>query len=479
MATVADVLRRFKRDPLGVLDQDRVEQVCRRVGHRWRERELDPATTIALFVRQVIEGNCPCTEVPHLAGRAFTAGAYCQARTRLPLAVITQLDAAVVGAILPPPSPPPLPSIPPPPSLAASPGARRLWLGRHRTVLIDGTTFAMADADGMAKRYGVASGRAAGCSYPLAHLLLTFDAASGLLLGRVASPFHTGDLNDAPQLHAHLRAGDVLVGDEAFGSYAHLALLRARGAHGVFPVHHGRIVDFTPHRPHRTDAQRHQRPDNPAEATARRAMPTSRFVRSLGYQDQLVEWHKPAQRPPWLSQAAYDALPPTLLVRELRRTLRRPGRRSAVTLTMVTTLLDPHDYPAHAIRALRLSRWDVETDIRCLKTTMGMTQLRCRTEDGMLKEVAVFCLVYNLVRVVMLQAAARQEVAVDRVSFADALAWMRHARPGDALPTLRVNPRRPGRQEPRLCKRGPDTFPPMNKSRRQHRAELKNSGKSP
>src|SRR5439155_11667880 len=140
--------------------------------------------------------------------------------------------------------------------------------------------------------------------------------------------------------------------------------------------------------------------------------------------------------------------PASIAVRELRRTVTAPDG-GPVTLTMVTTLTDPQRYTDAALPVLRGRRWDVETDIGHLKTTMGMDVLRCQTEAGVRKELAVFCLVYNLVRVVMLEAAARQGVAVARVSFTDALKWMRHARPGDAMPPLVVNPARPNRAEPR------------------------------
>src|SRR5205823_6390989 len=152
-----------------------------------------------------------------------------------------------------------------------------------------------------------------------------------------------------------------------------------------------------------------------------------RFVRSLGEQDQLVIWFEPKQRPRWLDAEKFAALPGSLLVREIRRTVSAPGG-GQVTLTMVTTLTDPRRYADKALPGLRLRRWDVETDLGHLKTAMGLDVLRCKTETGVRKELAVFCLAYNLVRVVMLEAAERQQVPVARVSFSDALKWMRHAR---------------------------------------------------
>ena len=90
----------------------------------------------------------------------------------------------------------------------------------------------------------------------------------------------------------------------------------------------------------------------------------------------------------------------------------------------------------------------------------------------------MFCLVYNLVRLVMLEAARRQEVPVARISFADALRWVRHARPGDAMPDLHVNPHRPNRAEPRCKKRRPKQYGLMNKPRDQLRLALKKPRKN-
>ena len=201
-------------------------------------------------------------------------------------------------------------------------------------------------------------------------------------------------------------------------------------------------------------------------------MPRSRWIRSLGREDQLVEYFKPPEVPAWMSRAEYDALPDSIVVRELRRTVRRPERRPGrrtvglghdVTLTMVTTLLDAASYPAGELLQLRLRRWDVETNLRHLKITMKMDVLRCHSAPGVRKELAVFCLVYNLVRVVMLEAARRQ-----------ALKWTRHARPGDVLPELIVNPRRPDRLEPRCKKRRPKQYDLMNKPRNVLRTRLTN-----
>jgi hypothetical protein len=454
-ASIAGAVARIKRDPLGALGRGAVESICDELGHAWRDRTLDPATTVALFVQQVLHGNCPCAEVRHLPGcdGSFTPGAYCQARARLPLAVYQSLLTRVVDAA----------------ALPRTREPRHLWRGRHRVFHVDGTTFSMPDTPELQRAFGQPAGQVAGCGFPAAHLLVLFSASTGLLIDAAAGPLFTGDVGVAAQMHPLLAEDDVLVGDDSFGSYAHLALLLRDNLHGLFPVHHARIVDFTPGRPHCPEGKG-------AVANA----PRSRWLESLGCDDQLVEWFKPKQRPAWIDAATYDALPASITVRELRRTVTGPaGNR--VTLTMVTTLLDPRDCPAEGTASLldlRLRRWDVETNIRHLKATMRLDVLRCKTEAGVRKELCVFCLVYNLVRLTMLEAARRQEVPVARVSFADAYRWLRHARPGAALPDLIVNPHRPGRAEPRVVKRRAKPHDLMNKPRDELRQHLKNQAKT-
>jgi hypothetical protein len=272
--SIAGAVARLKRaaDPLRALGRGAVEAVCEELGHAWRDRTLDPATTLALFVQQVLHGNCPCSEVRHLAagGPSFTPGAYCQARSRLPLAVYRSLLTRVVDAALP-----------------HTREAGHRWRGR-RVFHVDGTTFSMPDTPRLQEAFGQPAAQAPGCGFPAAHLLVLFSASTGLLLDAAAGPLYTGDIGVAAGMHPHLGRGDVLVGDDAFGTYAHLALLLRDGLHGLFPVHHSRIVDFTPGRAHCPEGKR-----------AVEGMPRSRWVGSLGRDDQLVEWFKPKTRPLW------------------------------------------------------------------------------------------------------------------------------------------------------------------------------------
>jgi len=281
----------------------------------------------------------------------------------------------------------------------------------------------------------------------------------------LASPLRTHDMSKAAELHPELQAGDVLAADRGFCSFAHLVLLGQRGVHGLLRVHQRTIVDLTPGRPHVEPGR--------GKSDRKKGKPRSRWLRSLGATDQVVEWLKPANssRPKWMSPEQFAALPDSIVVRELRYAIDQKGFRPK-QITLVTTLVDAEIYSKQTLADLFRQRWEIETNFAHLKTTMKMDVLKCKTVDGVLKELQVFALIYNLVRQVMLLAAVRQQVDVRRISFIDALRWLQTARPGDQLPKLVVNPDRPNRLEPRVRKRRPKEYPLMKQPRRQLKKEL-------
>src|SRR5262249_39168153 len=141
-------------------------------------------------------------------------------------------------------------------------------------------------------------------------------------------------------------------------------------------------------------------------------------------------------------------------------------------ITLATTLLDAALYSKEALASLYQQRWQVETDLRHLKQTMKMEVLHCKTVEGVRKELAGFALVYNLVRGVMEEAARRQQVPVERISFVDALRWLCHARQEEPMPDLVINPHRPNRSEPRVIKRRKKDYSYMRKPRSELRKAL-------
>jgi len=443
--TIADVVKQFKRDWTERLSEDSIRAACLQAGHTWRDRVLTPVVTVQLFFVQILHGNTACTHLRHLAGMAVSAAAYCQARMNLPLAVFQILLRQTAAAI----------------------GGEELdegrWLGRHRTFFVDGSSFSMPDTPALQACFGQPGGQRQGCGFPVAHLLLLMHSGTGMLLEILAAPLRTHDMSQVALVHHRLQADDVLVADRGFCSFVHLALLSERRVHAVLRVHQKQIVDFTPRREHAVPTA--------GKSDRRTGIPRSRWIERLGQEDQIVEWCKPRVCPVWLDEEQFAALPETLRVRELRYRVDRKGFR-VKQVTLVTTLLDPAAYTTDALADLYFARWRIETNLAHLKTTMGMDVLKCKSVDGVLKEMIVFALMYNLVRLVMLEAAHRQSVDVERISFIDAARWLDSARDGEALRPLVVNPERPDRYEPRVRKRRPKQYPLMQKPRQELRKSL-------
>lgn len=438
---ISAALRRIQSDLVQVLDPEQITEVCREVAYRFRKRVLDPTTTIHLFVTQILHGNFAVARLEEFTDKQFTEAAYCNARGRLPLQVLQTLLERVGSALQP---------------LLNAAGRWR----KHRTFHIDGSAFSMPDTEELQEEFGQPGCQRAGCGFPVAHLLTLFHAGTGLLVKALAAPLRTHDMKEAALLHPELEEEDVLIGDRGFCSFAHLALLRGRKLHGVFRVHQKQLVDFHVDRPYNRPGQPHQK-----------GRPSSRWLKRLGKHDQLVEYFKPKKRPTWMTREAYAALPKSIIVRELRYQVPR-GHSRTRALTLVTTLLDAEAYPASELAELYGQRWQIETNLRHLKQTMKMDVLRCETVTGVLKELTVFALVYNLVRAVMYEASQRQEVPVQRISFADALGWLRNSKPGSELRRLKVNPERTARSEPRVVKRRPKEFDRMTRPRSVLRKEL-------
>jgi hypothetical protein len=445
--TIEQALGRIKGNLEAYVPRRLVQHLTKSCPRQYRCRTLDPVVTTYLFLRQVLHGNTACSHLRHLSGLDFTNSAYCQARARLPFGFWHRLQRAVTGACA---EADPL-----------RPGER--WHG-HEVFLMDGSSFSMPDMPELQEAFGQPGGQQSGCGFPVAHLLVSCQLRTGYVRRALAAPLRTHDLAQVAALHPELPSGAVLVGDRAFCSYAHLALCRHGGRHGVFRAHQKLLIDFRARRPYAP-------PGTPAEQA--RGKPRSRWLKRLGRHDQLVKYFKPEQRPAWLTAAQYAALPEELVVREVRYRVAVPGRRTK-EVTLVTTLLDARRYSRAALAELYGLRWRVETDLRHLKTTLGLDVLRCQTFAGVLKELAVFVTVYNLVRRVMRQAGRRQGVAAERISFVDALRWLAESRPGEALPRLKVVAARPGRLEPRARKRRPKEYDLLNQPRAVLRQALLN-----
>ena len=458
MVSIASTFQRLKEDLQPFLPEQEIRAACQEAGHLWRERKCGAVTTVHLFILQILCFNTAMTHLRLLAKTAVAAPAYCRARMRLPLEVFQKLLRRSATALS---------------AAASSPR----WCGL-RPLLVDGSSTIAPDTPSSQKAFGQPGEQKPGCGFPVPKVLGLFDATTGLILELLAFPLRTHEQSKVWKLHPLLGSGDLLVGDRGFCSFAHLAMLAARGVAGLFRMHQRQIVDFRPHRKAcgqgKSKGRTQRRGGNKRVPSGQ---PSSQFVKRLGKHDQIVQWRKPPRRPAWMTVEQYASLPATLRVRELRYWLPRKGQRT-LCVTLATTLLSALRYPKPKIIELYKVRWSVETHFAELKTTLKMRRLKSKTEEGVRKELAVYALVYNLVHVVMLEAACRQDAAVDRISFVDTIRWLLSALPGEEMPNLIVNPRRPDRHEPRVIKDLQDTYRKMTQPRQELRKALKKQAKA-
>ena len=445
---LVSILSRVRQDVATRLDKEAINTACLEEKYTWKNRLLNPTNTIHLFILQVLNRNTALTDVPRKSHETFTAGAFCKARKRLPLGVFRRLLSGLATTLLPPSS------------TDDSSDNEGRWRG-HRTFIMDGSSCTLPDTPELQQHFGQPGNQLPGCGFPVAHLLVLFHAGTGLLREVLTSPLRTHDMSQVAQLHPSLERGDIGLGDRGFCSYAHLAMLRLKGVFGVFRMHQKRKVEFKTEEPSEASA---------SQATARKGW-LPRWLYSLGARDHVVEWIKPQKPPEWMTASQYATLPERLVVRELRYPVGQPGFRVR-EVTLVTTLLDPELYPLEALAELYRQRWQAEQHLRDLKTTMNMDTLKCKTVDGVHKEIHVFALVYNLVRVVLGVAARRQHMLIVRLSHIDAWRWLGSADEGESLPKLVINPDRPDRVEPRVVKRRPKEYDRMTLPRAELRKRL-------
>jgi len=418
MDSFAAAIAQIKGNLEQILPDAVIDHIAGLLDLAWRDCTLTPAVTVRLAVRRCLEGGTAVSHLRHLSGLDFHRSSYGRAVQRLPETFFTLLTGVVTRKL-------------------RRDRPAKLWHG-HRVLLLDGSGVSMPDTPELQGAFGQPGGQRPGCGFPVAHLLALFDHADGYLVETHLAPLRTHDLAHAPVMHDALQTGDLLLADRAFGSFAHLALLQGRGLHGLFRQH-------------------------------------QRRPRGLR-RDRLVTYPKPKEKPSWMTAAEYAELPEMIAVREVRVKVRVPGCRVR-HLVLVTTLLDRAKYPACELAKLYKQRWQVETNLRHLKTTLNMDVLRSQTLDGVRKEVQAFTLTYNLARSVMATAGAQQEVPADRISFIDAVRWLRQAKADEPVPELLVHPECPGRFEPRVVKRRPKSYRRMTRPRNELKEALKNNGK--
>ncbi|MDZ4876748.1 MAG: IS4 family transposase ISAcma16 [Chroococcidiopsis cubana SAG 39.79] len=330
-----------------------------------------------------------------------------------------------------------------------------LWCGRN-VLVVDGSTVSMTDTVENQKAYPQPKSQKAGCGFPIAKIGVIFSLVTGAAVALVIDVMNTHDIKLARQLYQFLKPLDILIGDRAFCAYADIVAIQKLDCDVVFRKHQSR--------------------------------PTSmRKGKIVGDCDKIVTWNKPKVCPKGLSLDEFEALPQTITVREIYYYIVIPGFRTG-RVSLITTLLEPTTYSTLEIVRLYGQRWDVELDLRHLKTTLGMDVLRCKTPSMIRKEIYVYLLAYNLLRSLMWSSGTTHGTPPLRLSvqgtrhhlnnFIPQLLAASSTEVEQIYHTLlkviahKVVPERPGRSEPRVRKRRPKAYPLMTKSRHEFREQL-------
>jgi hypothetical protein len=452
--TVAGTCRELTRRPglpfADHLPAEQIHQAFREAGGAFRERIVTPAVTLWTFLSQVLDPDHSCRQAVArlLAWRTAAGlppcsadnGAYCKARGRLPEPALRDLTRQTGRQVMDQADP------------------SWLWRGR-RVKVADGTGLSMPDTPENQAEYPQPKKVAAGLGFPLLRLVVVFSLAVGTVLDAALGQFQgkgSGELSLFRSIDDVLEPGDVLLADRLYSDFWDVARAQARGVDVVMRMHAGRAKVWFRGRGHSTANRR-------------------------------VWWRKPP-RPSWMTEEEYQALPGWLRLRAVRVDVRQRGFRTK-RLVLVTTLLDAAAVTLEDLADLYRRRWQAELNLRSLKTTLQMDILRGKTPEMVRKEVWAHLLVYNVVRMLMAQAARAAGVRPDEVSFAGALQTvnaflpnLRTARTAEeaarlcavllaAIAQHRVG-NRPDRYEPRAVKRRPKNFPKLKEPRADARRRL-------
>jgi putative transposase len=199
-----------------------------------------PALTLWAFLSQVLHTNAlrSCAAAVARVVVLMTAlgkkpcsdntGAYCRARSKLPVAVLRRLTTDVAKGCekqLP---------------------LQWLWKGRHVKV-VDGAVVTMPDTEANQEAFPQPGSQAQGIGFPMMRLVMLFSLATAMTSGMAAGPCKgkkTGETALLRELFGELDAGDILLGDRYYCSYFMIAMLLALGIDIVSRIHQRRHVDF-------------------------------------------------------------------------------------------------------------------------------------------------------------------------------------------------------------------------------------------
>ena len=436
-----------------VLSKAVLVQALEAIDSCWKQRIYSPVVTLWVFLGQVLSADHSCRSAVTrliadrvangLSRCSSSTGAYCQARKRLPEKFFSIMACGTGKA------------------LESKIDSGWLWKGRH-VYMFDGTTVSMPDTLQNQKEYPQIYNQKPGVGFPLARMGVVISLACGAVLDLRICAYSgkgTGEISLFKRLWGMFCTGDVVLTDCLMSSWTELMMLNQRGVDSVTRLNKARrSADF-------------------------------RRGKRLGKDDHIVCWPKP-MKPRALDNETFDALPDSLTVREVRIKIEKPGFRTK-TIVVVTTILDPSEASKEDLADLYRQRWNNELDLRSIKTTMQMEELRCKTPELVRKEIWTHILAYNLIRTIMAQAATRHDILPRTISFKATIQTLEAFQPLLAFHNQHCKPilnqlfhhvieivvvnrvaDRPDRFEPRRKKRRPKPYDRLMKPRNEAKREM-------
>ena len=440
-----------------ILSAERIERIFRRHGNLFGAGAIySTAVMVWSFLGQVLrdgkEASCQAAVArvvsyqEHCGGAVPTSdtGDYCRARNKLSEAALRDVSVEIAAEI------------------EEQAPAEWLWKGRHAK-LVDGFTFTMPDTPWNQQTYPQSKTQKKGVGLPIARAVAILSLTTACVMDLAIGPYagkQTGETALLRQLLGSIHSGDVAVMDRYYCSFLMIALLRGRNVEVCARMHQKRHVDF-------------------------------RRGRRLGKYDHIIVWTKP-QRPNWMDQATYDAIPQSMELREIRYHVIQPGYRTQ-TITIATTLTDAELYSKEDIAELYGFRWNSELDIRSIKQSLNLAHVRSKSPEMVRKELWTTMLGYNLIRTTAAAAAVLHNKQPRQISLTSTCQYVLASwtlLSGDLIAADRLQSycrrllsqiaecevaNRPGRLEPRVLKRRRHGYKLMQEPRSVLRAKLQNA----
>ncbi len=373
---------------LGVISKtfpmEKVKEILRRTGKlSERQRDLPAHVMVYYSIALALYMQVSCREVLrcllegiqwlhkpgerlHVAGKSGIS----QARTRLGCEPVMALHDDVVGPI-------------------ATTQTRGAWYRRWRLVSLDGSTMDVADTEANAEHFGRPGASRGKSAYPQLRFVSLVESGTHVLFGTRMAGYHTGEITLAKQVIADLGPGMLCLADRNFFGFELWKQAGRTGADLLWRVKKNLKLPCL------------QRLDDGSYLSKVYACGKDRRNDARGVSVRVIEY-------------------------------KLEGVEGAEPLyRLITTIVDPRQAPAEQLAALYHERWEIETALDELKTHLRGARivLRSKKPDLVKQEFFGFMMAHFAIRGLMHEAALKDDVDPDKLSYVHAVRVIRRKLP--------------------------------------------------